>query len=135
MKYFIKTALLFRDSRHFRDNVLKYYGDSSRESETMKKAINAVMKKVERAGRSADAASELPGTAPRFKKILASTKIAEQEYYNNIKSGMSKEVARQFYTNSKWFKDVKYAKLQAKLRETRDWKNYANQNQGYLTQI
>jgi phosphoribosylaminoimidazole-succinocarboxamide synthase len=35
---------------------------------------------------------------------------------------VSKEVARQFYTNSKWSKDVEDAKDQAKERKTKGWK-------------
>jgi len=45
---------------------------------------------------------------------------------------VSKEVARQFYTDSKWSKDVKYAKLQAELRETKNFQKLCKSKPGLL---
>jgi len=45
---------------------------------------------------------------------------------------VSKEVARQFYKDSKWSKDVEFAKLQAKLKETKDWKKLCKSKPGLL---
>jgi phosphoribosylaminoimidazole-succinocarboxamide synthase len=45
---------------------------------------------------------------------------------------VSKEVARQFYSDTQWFNDVENAKKEAKLKGIRDWKGLCKSDPGLL---
>ncbi len=89
MKYFTKEAFLLRKSSHF-------YEHMSGRSADMEKAVESVIKKIERSGKGpiAERAAELPGLRSQFKAIRLSTIRAENQYHKHIKDGMDWDVAR-----------------------------------------
>ena len=89
MKYFIKTAFLVRKSKHF-------YEHMGGRSADMEKAVESIVKKIERSGKGpiTERSTELPGLRSQFKAIRLSTIRAENQYHKHIKDGMGWDVAR-----------------------------------------
>jgi len=96
MKYFIKTAYLLRDSKHFTDNVAKYYSGTDKLSVSMRGAIAKMRGKLARAGSGEGAlrATELPANTKDFNRLRLSTIKSEGEFSAHIAGGMSRKEAR-----------------------------------------